>query len=170
MRELSQRPMRRTSGLVVKEAGAELLVYDLERHRAHSLNPVAAAVWRACDGTRETSALAATVADETGRSVPGEVLRYAVQSLGRARLLTTAVCGEGLTRRDLIRRLGPAVVVLLPVVATVVAPTPVQAQSCTPNFAPVQCTSDTCCSGCCCTSLGGICVPPIDCPAPGVCQ
>jgi Coenzyme PQQ synthesis protein D (PqqD) len=168
MAEPVLRPTRRTSALVVKEAGAELLVYDLERHRAHRLNSVAASVWRACDGTRELSALGSTVRDETGGPVPGEVVRYAVQSLGRAGLMTTAVSDGALTRRDVMRRLGTAAVALLPFVATVVVPVPAQAQSCLPNNAPVQCTGN-CCSACCCTSLGGICVDAVDCPDPGVC-
>jgi hypothetical protein len=43
-------PISRSTGLVTKEVARELLVYDLEWHRAHSLNTVAAAVWRRCDG------------------------------------------------------------------------------------------------------------------------
>src|SRR5262245_18504542 len=50
MREESKQPRAKTSELVVKKVGEELLVYDLARHKAHSLNRVAAAVWRACDG------------------------------------------------------------------------------------------------------------------------
>ena len=43
-------PRRRQDRLVVRELGDELLVYDLDRHRACCLNASAALVWRHCDG------------------------------------------------------------------------------------------------------------------------
>jgi Coenzyme PQQ synthesis protein D (PqqD) len=55
------RPVARTRGLVVKALQDEVLVYDLERHQAHRLNGLAAAVWRACDGTHEVTTIAAVV-------------------------------------------------------------------------------------------------------------
>ena len=43
------KPMRRTEGLVVKELEDEVLVYDLERHRAHCLNaPAGVDRWCCC--------------------------------------------------------------------------------------------------------------------------
>jgi len=44
-------PLARSADLIVDSVGDELLVYDSVSHRAHSLNSVGAAVWRACDGT-----------------------------------------------------------------------------------------------------------------------
>jgi hypothetical protein len=70
MAQGTQWPTRRTSGLVVKTVRDEVLVYDLDRHRAHSLNPVAAAVWRSCDGARDLPALAAAARAELGAPVP----------------------------------------------------------------------------------------------------
>ena len=43
MRE-GDRPAARIRGVVVKAVGDEVLVYDLARHRAHSLNRLAAAI------------------------------------------------------------------------------------------------------------------------------
>ena len=60
MSQGSVRPTARTTGLVVKTVAEEVLVYDLETHRAHSVNRVAAAVWRQCDGTRDAAAIAAS--------------------------------------------------------------------------------------------------------------
>ena len=42
----------RSVDLIVDTIGDELLVYDTSNNRAHSLNKNAAAVWKACDGTR----------------------------------------------------------------------------------------------------------------------
>ncbi|HSZ13853.1 MAG TPA: hypothetical protein VK790_07445 [Solirubrobacteraceae bacterium] len=38
--------------------GEELLIYDQDRHIAHCLSPIAACVWRHCDGERDVSELA----------------------------------------------------------------------------------------------------------------
>jgi coenzyme PQQ synthesis protein D (PqqD) len=43
-------PLARSDGLIVQELDGELLVYDLERHRAHRLSETAAFVWRRCEG------------------------------------------------------------------------------------------------------------------------
>ncbi|HTR72179.1 MAG TPA: hypothetical protein VMG80_01175 [Solirubrobacteraceae bacterium] len=38
--------------------GEELLLYDRDRHIAHCLSPIAAGVWRHCDGERDVTELA----------------------------------------------------------------------------------------------------------------
>lgn len=80
------RPLARTSGVVVKAVGDEVLVYDLSRHRAHSLNGVAAAVWRACDGTRDATGIAAGVRAAGGPAIDEPVVQYALAALQRAHL------------------------------------------------------------------------------------
>jgi hypothetical protein len=132
---------------VVKEVGEELLVYDLTRQRAHSLNRVAAAVWRACDGTRGVAALR-EAAGESGEPVPMEAVQYALQVLGQAKLLEGPIEGRRLTRREVMARLGTAAAVALPLVMSITTPTPAQLQSCAPFNAP--CTSaQQCCPNAC---------------------
>ena len=160
MRDESGQPQARTSELVVKRVGEEVLVYDLARHRAHSLNRVAAAVWRACDGTRGVSALGVAAARESGQAVPADSVRYALQVLGRARLLEGPVEEGGLTRREVMARLGTAAAVALPIVTTIVAPTAAQAVSCK-NINQACTTTEECCgtgcgpatAGCTCTDF-----------------
>ncbi|MBV9278705.1 MAG: hypothetical protein JOZ41_01360, partial [Chloroflexi bacterium] len=43
-------PRARKNGLIVRELEDEVLVYDLERHRAHCLNRAAGLVWKHADG------------------------------------------------------------------------------------------------------------------------
>ena len=43
-------PKARSEGIISKEVGGELLVYDCDRDQAHCLNETAAAVWNLCDG------------------------------------------------------------------------------------------------------------------------
>ena len=49
---LTSRPKRRHDGLIVREVEAEVIVYDVERHEAHCLNPEAGRICNACDGNR----------------------------------------------------------------------------------------------------------------------
>ena len=121
MSQESARPTARRAGLVVKQVGDETLVYDLAEHRAHSVNQVAAAVWRRCDGTRDAAEIGADLRAE-GVLVSEEAVRYAVGELGHAKLFTTPVGRDALTRRQLMRHLGAGAAVALPVVVTIVAP------------------------------------------------
>ena len=127
MSQGSALPTARTTGLVVKTVSDEVLVYDLETHRAHSVNRVAAAVWRRCDGRRDAAVIAAELQREGTVPVTEEAVRYALGELGRARLLAGPMAARSLTRRELLRRVGTAAA--LPVVTTIIAPTAAQAQS-----------------------------------------
>lgn len=159
MEQALERPKARTDRLVVKNVADEVLIYDLERHRAYSLNPTAAAVWRGCDGTRT----AAEIAEATrGGAVPVSVdaVRYALDTLARARLLASRIRETGMTRRELMRRLG-ASAAALPLVLAISAPTPASAQSQAPaptcldpdRFAELgSCAGITCCSPAICTN------------------
>jgi hypothetical protein len=51
-------PRARQGGLLEEAVGEELLIYDRDSHIAHCLSPVAACVWRHCDGERDVTELA----------------------------------------------------------------------------------------------------------------
>ena len=128
-------PRARQDGLVVEQVDEELLIYDLERDRAHSLNATAARVFRHCDGERDAAALAARLSDEAGESVDEELVRAALGRLSDARLLEEPVARtspqeRGWSRREALRKLGyaGAAGLALPVVKSIVAPTPAEAQ------------------------------------------
>lgn len=134
----------------------ETLVYDLDRHRAHCLNAVAARVWRLCDGQTSVEQMAAAVTDATGAAVDEDVVWYALRRLNGARLiegLYAVAPARAVTRRDLLQRMAAAGLglLLLPTVASIIAPTTLQAQaSCLPTGAP--CNRDfgpPCCVGRC---------------------
>jgi hypothetical protein len=54
-------PLARQDGLLEEMVGEELLLYDQESHIAHCLNPIAASVWRYCDGEHDLTDLAEVV-------------------------------------------------------------------------------------------------------------
>lgn len=157
-------PARRTEGLVVTELMGEALVYDLEAHRAHCLNPPAAVVFKHCDGSRSVEELARLLKRELGAPADADCVWLALERLGSAGLLQQRVrrppeAGR-LSRRELVRRVGLAV--LLPAVTSVLAPTPAQAAAtcvsdCTGQPNGTTCSS-TAPSNCFCTCDTGVCV------------
>ena len=138
-------PQARTTGVVVEHLADEVLVYDLERDRAHCLNQAAARVWEKCDGSHSVAEIAAEVGDE-------EAAWMAVEQLSKAGLLEEKVrrpeAASGLSRREVIKRIAVAAAVGVPVVTSIVAPTASHAANCRPAGQP--CTSAVqCCSGLC---------------------
>jgi hypothetical protein len=121
------RPLARSAALLVEEIGDELLVFDSERNRAHSLNSTAAAVWRACDGTRDHD----TLAEQCG--IDHATLVLALERLRAAHLVDGAQApSEGVSRRLMIRRsltAGAALGVAIPVIRSITAPSAAMAAS-----------------------------------------
>jgi len=141
----------------------ELLVYDPETHRGHCLNRSASLIWLACDGKTAVSEIAARVAAETPLGIDEPLVWFALVKLDRAGLLSN---GETLshkiqapTRRAILRRLGTAAALALPVVMSMLVPTPARAASCFPLLH--GCTNNAqCCSGHCGVSgVSLVCLP-----------
>jgi hypothetical protein len=150
-------PVAREEGITAQEFAGEWVVYDLERDRAHRLNPAAALVWRHCDGTRDVQQLAALLNAKLGLPKDERLARLALDSLAKAELLRELPAAEALgrlSRRQLVKRLGIGLAAL-PLVATLVAPDAMAAGSCVGNNA--NCTNRPCCRGFVC--VGGKCQP-----------
>ena len=150
-------PQARKDGLIIQELPDETLVYDLERDRAHCLNPTAALVWRHCDGQSSAKEIARALKSEIKQPVDEKLVWLAIDQLGRNHLLkeTPALPPQlaGMNRRELVRALGLTAAVAIPVVASIVAPMPSQAASCLPSGASCGISAE-CCSGLC---SGGTC-------------
>ena len=58
MHEHGSLPRARRDGLLEETIGDEVLLYDQDSHTAHCLSPIAAFVWRHCDGERDMAELA----------------------------------------------------------------------------------------------------------------
>ena len=58
MHEYWSSPRARQDGLLEETVGEEFLLYDWESHTAHCLSPIAASVWRHCDGENDLAELA----------------------------------------------------------------------------------------------------------------
>lgn len=146
---------RARAGFLSREFGDELLVYDQQRNVGHCLNAMAAAAWKLCDGKKGASELAKILTQQFSAPVDEPVVLLAIEELSKARLLIEVEKPVRRTsRREAIRAIGIAGAIALPLVTSLVAPTPARAASCLPNGRP--CVANTqCCSGKCGT--GGHC-------------
>jgi hypothetical protein len=184
MKEPSNLPRARREGLVVEELTDELLVYDLERNRAHCLNVTAAAVWKQCDGHSTAADIARRLLVEPKwrkssdapelmhvkdseaardralkpQQLTEQVVWLALEQLSRDHLLEERMSWPAalprVSRREALKRIGIGAAIAVPIVVSITAPTPVQAGTCKPHNA--SCTTGIeCCSTIC---SGGHCV------------
>ena len=145
-------PKKRKQALVIKELPDEVLVYDRNCDKAHCLNRTAAFVWNNCDGRKTVSEIARLLREELRAPVDEKVVWLALDQLEKFKLLQEHAAKpanlNGMSRRQMVRSLGLAAAVAVPVITSIVAPTPVQATSlgapgaCCQNGP--QCTSGNC--------------------------
>jgi hypothetical protein len=150
---------RRREGLIVEDLQKETLVYDPKGDRMHCLNPSAALVFRHCDGKTPVSEVSRRLAKNLGGPEDPRLVQLTVQRLSKSRLLEPSVEAPGarLSRREVAKALGlTGASVLLPLVISVVAPTPASAATCLPF------------GGCC--NVKADCCPGLNCQGPLTCS
>jgi len=152
------RPDARRDWLLLEDLGDELVIYDVQRHRAHQLNRTAALVWRSCDGHKTVPELRKILQTELDPALDEVIVWQALDRLRRARLLREPVSRPTsvgtMTRRQALRKLGrtTALALLVPAVISVTAPLPLQAGATFPcdgtpcvNACRNLCTTDANC-------------------------
>ncbi len=115
-------PLAKADNLTSEHVGEETVVYDAETHKAHRLNRVAEAVWRLCDGNTTLGQITSRLRQDLDPAVNLAIVETAVRDLGQAELLQEPV---GLPSRRHIA----AGALLVPIVSSILIPTPAAAQS-----------------------------------------
>jgi hypothetical protein len=168
---VSYRPLARSTDLVIEALGEELLIFDSVHQRAHSLNPAAAAVFRAADGTRTPHELA------TQAGLDEDATLLAIADLERCHLLAGHATGPAISRRVALRKAalaGAGIGVAIPVIRSITAPSAALAASaCIATsrtgdggcLAPADCCDQNaaCVQGNCCFSQGQPCTTTDQC-------
>lgn len=136
-----QLPISRTENIVIQEANNELLIYDLLTNQAYCLNETSALVFNGCNGK--------TTFEELKRQtkLTDNIIFLALDELKNHNLLIGQYHSPfvGMNRREVVKKVGLATMVALPVVMSIVAPSAANAAS-------------------------GTCACPTTQPAPGNCQ
>jgi len=130
------RPTARSTDVKIQSVADETLVYDNKTDKAYVLSPSAAAVWRACNGTRTVAEIAEYLSADTLTNE--QTVWYALGQLQPLleEPITLPHILQGVSRRQFLQRAGViAAAAAVPVVVSIVVPTPAHAQS----------TSDVCC-------------------------
>ena len=147
-------PRAREESLIIKTLPDEVLVYDLNADKAHCLNRTAAFVWNNCDGHKTVSEIARLLQEDLRMPVDENVVWLALDQLEKFQLLQERALKpanvNGMSRRQLVRSLG-LVAISLPLITSIVAPTPAQAATLLPPGAccnsPGDCQSNNCAQG-----------------------
>ncbi len=109
---------------LVRQLTDEFVVYEKETQHAHCLNKTAGDVWLLCDGKT-------TIAEMT-QKFGSEAVYMSLQRLEKAGLLEAGLPASeaaNLARRDMMRKVGIAAAIAIPVIFSVSVPTPAQAAS-----------------------------------------
>ena len=153
-------PQSRREDLLTRQIPDELLVYDLQRHKAFCLNQAAATIWKLCDGKRTAADLLSELQRQHRARIDKRVVWLALEQLSRANLLQQRVTRppgwEPFNRRSLIR--AGIIAATVPLVTMILAPTP-QAAASTISRAECRTIANNACPGIPCSDRPGSCQP-----------
>lgn len=154
-------PLARMNDLVVQNLDTEILIYDLKINKVFNLNKTLKIIYEACNGKTTLDELKAKY------NFTDDLIFLALDELNRENLLEQNQPYQSplanLSRREVIRKIGLASMIALPVISSIVAPTAAHGASLAKLFAacssPSDCASNFCTQGpprCCVPGTGGV--------------
>lgn len=160
-------PQAKTDNIVIQNLNDEILIYDLKRNKAFCLNDTLAKIYNLCDGQTDFVEL------KSKYQFSDDIIYFALDELRKNFLLAESASYESpyhnLSRREIVRKIGLASMIALPVISSLVAPTALNASSGASGGAlgstcadDNQCQSSNCNGGRCCASNSGSNLEPGD--------
>lgn len=157
-------PVSRKDNLVVQEANGELLIYDLNDNKAYCLNETSSLIWNLCDGKSSISDISRSLGKQLNASVDEGLVWLALEQMKKEKLIQNEVTAPaqyaGLSRREVIKKVGLGSMIALPIISSLIAPTGAEAASgaclviqmtgCVPAVGTPS--ANRCCSGNTCIS------------------
>ncbi len=148
------KPLSRKDEIVVQELNGEVLIYDLRTNKAFCLNETSSLVWEACDGNNSVSEISRSISRKLNAPANEDLVWLALDQLKKEKLIANSeeVIPDfnGMSRRDVVKKVGFASLVAIPVISSLVAPV------------AAQTAGSTCTGSCTCSSLqplGEPCAP-----------
>ncbi len=156
----TQMPQARTKEILIQEVGNEYLVYDLDTNVAFCLNATSAEIWKRCDGTSTVQEVAKSLGKQMNVKLDEDFIWFAIDDFEKNNLLAEKTNRptnfNNVSRRNILFKYSIPVL-MLPLVASIVAPLAAQNASCRENgtviTAGVSCSTEfdpqnnSCCSG-----------------------
>lgn len=117
-------PKARTTDIIEQEAGGELMIYDLQTNIAYTLNETLKNVYKAC-GKQTFKEL------KREHKFSDDLIHFSLAELSASNLIEDYNANHfaGFSRREVIKKVGLATMVALPVIAGITAPKAAQAAS-----------------------------------------
>lgn len=141
------KPVSRKSDLVTQEHEKEILIYDLLIDKAYSLNETSSLIWNLCNGENSVAEITSSLSKKLNSSVNEDFVWLALEQLKKDNLLANgeeiSIEFGTLSRRDLVRKIGLASLVTLPVVSSLIAPSAINAASLAVCGGTCQCPNTT---------------------------
>lgn len=162
------KPKTRNENIVVQEMENEILIYDLKTNKAFCLNETSAMIYNLCDGKNSVAEINQALNKTLNQPISEDLIWLALDNFKKESLFEEGeqieIKFKGLNRRQVIKKVGLASMVVLPIVSSIVAPTAAHAASglaalfaaCT---TPTDCASNFCTQGpprCCVLGTQGV--------------
>lgn len=152
------KPKARQNDIVIQELPDELLIYNTITNKAVNLNKTAASVWNLCDGNRDVAEISKALAKDQQLAVARDMVWLTLENLKQHDLLTNSSelpdIFAGLSRREVIKKVGLTSLIALPVISSLIAPTAAKAASGALLAAGAACTTNPeCANNNCCNDL-----------------
>ena len=152
-------PLNRQEGLVVQELNGEVLIYDIKENKALCLNETSALVWRLCDGENSVTDISQSIGKKLNSPANEDLVWLALDQLKKENLIANSEevvpNYNGLSRREVIKKVGLGTMIALPLVSSLIAPVAANAASggtVTETLATCTAATGTCTAGTSCSS------------------
>ena len=126
-------PVSRKDDIIVQELKGEVLIYDLKENKAFCLNETSALVWQMCDGNKSVTEISQAISQKLKSPATEDFVWLAIDQLKKENLLANGEeilpAFDGMSRREVIKKVGLGTMIALPIISSLVAPTAAQAQS-----------------------------------------
>lgn len=156
-------PKTRNENIVVQEMEKEILIYDLKDDKAFCLNETSAMIYQLCNGKRTITEIADAMSIKLNKLVSEDLVWLALDKLKQDDLLEKSgefeIDFKGLARRQVIKKVGFASMIALPIISSIVAPPAAHAASAL-GVLFAACTSPSDCASNFCTQAPPRCCVP----------
>jgi len=146
-------PLGRQEDIVVQELNDEVLIYDLKENKAFCLNETSALVWQMCNGENSVADISQTIGKKLNSPANEDLVWLAIDQLKKENLIANSEevvpNFNGLSRREVIRKVGLSTMLAIPTILALHAPTAAQGASTTSGACDATeagCLANTACA------------------------
>lgn len=126
-------PLSRKANVVVQELDGEVLIYDLNANKAYCLNKTSAIIWQLCDGNKSVTEISQALSQKLDSPTDENLVWLALDQFKKEKLIESqpelVSPFVGMNRREVIKKVGLASMIALPIVSSLIAPKAINAAS-----------------------------------------